>query len=87
MTDAMISLRNVLDNSGIIRHCMNCDNSLHKKGHNESGELLCNLDPNAGEPPVDILVYGCPSWLLKLSKKKLWSTKDAYEDFDDDIPF
>ena len=54
-------LRKVLDNSGTIAHCLNC---LNRRSYGVS--VICELAPDAGQPPAEVLVYGCSSWQMDI---------------------
>lgn len=55
--EAISILRNSLESNGIIKHCHNCSNSMQS-----NTETLCGLSPESGQPPPNILIYGCGQW-------------------------
>ena len=93
-------VRDDIDRSGLVIHCMNCRHGLSTSGNGtvSANNLLCNLNPQSGQPPPNILVYGCPNWELKefqLQRDPSWAAKlqeynndnKTDDDWDDDIPF
>ena len=59
--NAIQIVRNVLDNNGIVRHCMNCGDNIK-----EGNKILCGLNKEAGQPPAKVLIYGCGKWYQEI---------------------
>ena len=52
-------LRDELERSSMIRHCLNCEHCIKQQ---DEKTVTCDLAPSAGQPPVRVLVYGCHNW-------------------------
>lgn len=59
--DEYKEIRKVLDNSGIIRHCANCEHHTEMDG----GVITCDFVPKS-TIPHRVLIYGCPNWDMEI---------------------